>query len=68
MADDQQSRFDGWDLTFPTLWFRLYWMALVHLPSDTMIQISLDPTVVIIPEFERDDHDPMIPYKGVLTF
>jgi hypothetical protein len=67
-TDDKKSRSDDWYLTFPILWFFLHWMAPTHHHSDPTIQISLDPTVVITPEFKRGSHDPSFPYKGSLTF
>jgi hypothetical protein len=65
MTDDRSARSNDWDIIFPTSWFHLYWTAPAHLPSDPMIHISLDLTVEIAPKFERDGHDPSIPYKRV---
>jgi hypothetical protein len=67
-SDDKKSRSDEWYLTFPNLWFCLHRMAPTHLHSNPRIHISLDPTVAITLEFERDGHDTSIPYKGSLTF
>jgi hypothetical protein len=51
-VDDRPTRSNGWDLIFPNLWFHFYQTTLIHLPSNPMILNSLDPTVVIAPEFE----------------
>jgi hypothetical protein len=67
-VDDRSSRSNGWDIILTQPHVCLHRTAPVHSPSDPTVQISLDPTVVIAPEFKRNDHDCTLLYKIYLTF
>jgi hypothetical protein len=53
---------------FPTSIFSFIRRLVLTSPPIQQYRSLLIPHQVITPEFKRDSHDPLIPYKGSLTF
>jgi hypothetical protein len=45
-----------------------HWMTPAYLSFDPMILYLPDPMVAISPKLKRNDHDPLNPHRGSMTF